>query len=125
MGRYEVQVLDSYNNLTYADGMAGSINGQYPPLVNAARKPGEWQSYDIFFEAPKFNGQQLASPAYVTVVWNGVLVQHRRQILGSTSPTMTVHGYTAHDAELPFSLQDHQHPVRFRNVWVRRLAELK
>jgi hypothetical protein len=125
MGRYEVQVLDSYDNLTYADGMAGSIYGEYPPLVNAARKPGEWQSYDIIFEAPKFNGPLNVAPAYVTVIWNGVLVQHRRPLMGSTSPTMTVHAYTPHDAELPFSLQDHQHPVRFRNVWVRRLTDVK
>jgi hypothetical protein len=123
MGFYEIQVLDSYENLTYADGQAASIYGEYPPLVNAARKPGEWQTYDIVFEAPRFNGSVLVKPAYATVIWNGVLVQHRRPLMGRTSATMTVHNYTPHDAELPFTLQDHSHPVRYRNIWVRRLAE--
>jgi hypothetical protein len=122
MGFYEVQLLDSFENLTYADGMAGSIYGEYPPLVNAARKPGEWQTYDIIFEAPKFKGTTLVTPAYATVLWNGVLVHHRRALMGRTSATMTVHGYTAHDPELPFTLQDHSHPVRFRNIWVRKLT---
>ena len=91
--------------------------------MNAAKKPGEWQTYDIIFEAPKFNGQMAVQPAYVTVIWNGVLVQHRRALSGPTSPTRTVHAYAAHAAELPFTLQDHAHPVRYRNVWVRRLAD--
>jgi hypothetical protein len=122
MGRYEVQVLDSFENLTYADGQAASIYGEYPPLVNAARPPGEWQTYDIVFEAPKFNGTTLVAPAYITVIWNGVLVHHRRPIMGSTSATATPHAYTAHDPELPLTLQDHAHPVRYRNIWIRRLA---
>lgn len=122
MGRYEIQVLDSFENVTYADGQAAAIYGEYPPLVNAARKPGEWQTYDIVFEAPKFNGPLLVSPAYATVIWNGVLVQHRRPIMGPTSATRTVHAYVAHDAELPLTLQDHAHPVHYRNVWIRRLA---
>jgi len=122
MGKYEVQVLDSYDNVTYADGQAGSIYGEYPPLVNAAKKPGEWQYYDIVFEAPKFNGQTVVAPAYVTVFWNGVLVQHRRPVMGATSATHTVHAYTPHDAEMPLTLQDHSHPVRYRNIWIRRLA---
>jgi hypothetical protein len=122
MGRYEVQVLDSYDNVTYADGQAASIYGEYPPLVNAARKPGEWQTYDIVFEAPRFNGQTLVAPAYVTVFWNGVIVHNRRPIMGSTSATRTPHAYTAHDPELPFTLQDHSHPVRYRNIWVRKLT---
>jgi 3-keto-disaccharide hydrolase len=122
MGRYEVQVLDSYENVTYADGQAASIYGEYPPLVNAARKPGEWQAYDIVFEAPKFNGTTLVAPAYVTVFWNGVLVQHRRPVMGSTSATTTQHAYAPHDPELPLTLQDHSHPVHYRNIWIRRLA---
>ena len=122
MGRYEVQVLDSFENVTYADGQAAAIYGEYPPLVNAARRPGEWQTYDIVFEAPKFNGAMVVSPAYVTVFWNGVLVHHRRPLMGSTSATTTVHQYTPHDPELPLTLQDHSHPVRYRNVWIRRLA---
>jgi hypothetical protein len=122
MGVYEVQVLDSYDNVTYADGQAGSIYGEYPPLVNVAKKPGEWQYYDIVFEAPRFNGPTLVSPAYATVIWNGVVVQHRRPLMGRTSATRTQHGYTPHDPELPLTLQDHSHPVRFRNVWIRRLG---
>lgn len=122
MDRYEVQVLDSYENVTYADGQAAAIYGEYPPLVNAARKPGEWQTYDIVFEAPKFNGPTLLAPAYITVFWNGVLVQHRRPVMGSTSATTTQHSYTPHDSELPLVLQDHAHPVHYRNIWIRRLA---
>lgn len=122
MGRYEVQVLDSYDNVTYADGHAASIYGEYPPLVNAARKPGEWQTYDVVFEAPKFDGERLVSPAYLTVFWNGLIVHNRRPVMGSTSATRTPHGYTAHDPELPFTLQDHSHPVRYRNIWVRKLT---
>jgi 3-keto-disaccharide hydrolase len=122
MGKYEVQVLDSYENVTYADGQAASIYGEYPPLVNVAKKPGEWQAYDIIFEAPKFNGTMTVAPAYVTVLWNGVLVHHRRPIMGPTSATATVHQYTPHDPELPLTLQDHNHPVRYRNVWIRRLG---
>ncbi len=122
MGRYEVQVLDSFENVTYADGQAAAIYGEYPPLVNAAMRPGEWQTYDIIFEAPKFNGSIAVAPAYVTVLWNGVIVQHRRPIMGSTSAIATVHQYTPHDPELPLTLQDHSHPVRYRNVWIRRLA---
>ena len=84
MGRYEVQVLDMYNNRTYADGGAGSLYGQWPPLVSAPRPPGEWQTYDIIFEAPRFEGDKLVKPAFVTVFWNGVLVQHRKELVGST-----------------------------------------
>lgn len=122
MDFYEVQILDSYQSLTYADGQVGAIYGEYPPLVNAARKPGEWQTYDIIFEAPKFNGATLVAPAYVTAILNGVLVQHRRPVMGRTSATTTVHAYLPHDAELPLMLQDHNHPVRYRNVWIRRLT---
>jgi Domain of Unknown Function (DUF1080) len=122
MGRYEVQVLDSFENVTYADGQAASIYGEYPPLVNVARPPGEWQTYDIIFEAPIFKGATLVKPAYISVIWNGVLVHHKRPVMGSTSATMTQHAYTAHDAELPLTLQDHSNPVRYRNVWIRRLT---
>jgi hypothetical protein len=120
MDRYEIQILDSFNNRTYADGMAASIYGDTPPQVNVARQPGEWQTYDIVFEAPRFKGDQLLSPAYVTVIWNGVLVHNRRVVNGPTSP-LTMHQYIAHEAELPLVLQNHGNPVRFRNVWVRRL----
>ena len=108
------------HNRTYGRQL-GAIYGEYPPLVNVARSPGEWQTYDIVFEAPRFNGATLVSPAYATVFLNGVLVQPRRQILGHTSATTTPHAYTATAAELPLLLQDHGSPVRFRNIWIRRL----
>ena len=120
MGRYEVQILDGYNNITYADGMTAAIYGQYPPLVNACRKPGEWQTYDIFFVAPRFEGEKLISPAYMTVVHNGVLVHHHVELLGQT-----VHrrlpSYKPHPPKGPVRLQDHGSPVRFRNIWIREL----
>jgi hypothetical protein len=120
MSRYEIQVLDSYQDLTYADGQAASMYGQYPPLVNAMRKPGEWQTYDIFFEAPKFEGEKLIKPAYVTVIHNGILVHHRQAYLGTT-PHAKNGVYKAHGDEEPLSLQNHGSPVRYRNIWVRRL----
>ncbi len=123
MGLYEVQILDSYDNVTYADGQLGAIYGEYPPLVDVARKPGEWQTYDIVFRAPRFDGTTLVSPAYATVILNGVLVQDHRRIMGWTSATMTPHTYMPTDPELPLLLQDHNFPVRFRNIWIRRLED--
>ncbi len=120
MGRYEVQVLDSWNNATYADGQAGSVYGWWPPLVNAARKPGEWQTYDIFFEAPRFKDGALSRPAYVTVMHNGVLVQHHTEI-GGPMAHRVVRKYQAHEAEEPLGLQNHNTKVRFRNIWARKL----
>jgi hypothetical protein len=120
MGRYEIQVLESEKNLTYADGQAASIYGQWPPLVNASRPEGEWNVYDIFFEAPKFEGDKLIEPAYVTVIHNGVLVHHRQAILGRAIHRR-VASYSAHGPEEPLSLQDHGRPVRYRNIWVRKL----
>ncbi|MCC6364960.1 MAG: DUF1080 domain-containing protein [Bryobacterales bacterium] len=120
MNRYEIQVLDSYHNLTYADGQAGAIYGQWPPLVNAARKPGEWQSYDIVFEAPKFEGGRLVKPAYATVFLNGVLLHNRKEIIGRMAHRV-VGTYAPHAAEEPLGLQDHDTPVRYRNIWVRRV----
>ena len=120
MSLYEVQVLDSHGNVTYADGQAGAMYGQYPPLVNACRPPGEWQSYDIIFEAPRFDGDRLLKPAYVTVLQNGVLLHHRRAYLGPMRNKKLTH-YTPHAAELPLMLQSHHNPVRYRNIWVRRL----
>jgi hypothetical protein len=121
MGRYEVQVLDMYNNRTYADGGAASLYGQWPPLVSAPRPPGEWQTYDIIFEAPRLDGDKVIKPAYATVIWNGVLAQHRQELKGPTAHR-TEPKYVAHAAELPLTLQDHSNPVRYRNVWIRRLA---
>lgn len=121
MGRYEIQVLDSYNNPTYADGGAGSIYGQWPPLVNASRGPGQWQSYDIVLEAPKFENGKLAKPAYVTIFHNGVLVHHHQEIIGQMAHR-AIRPYEPHEAEEPLALQDHDVPVRYRNIWVRRLT---
>ncbi len=120
MGRYEIQVLDSYNNITYADGQAAAIYGQYPPLVNASRKPGQWQTYDIVFEAPVFDGERVVKPAYVTVFHNGVLVHHRQAFLGPMRHR-TLTRYEPHEPEGPLMLQSHGNPVRYRNIWIRRL----
>ena len=121
MGLYEIQVLDSHDNRTYADGQAGAMYGQWPPLVNAARKPGEWQTYDIVFEAPRFENGKLVKPAFQTVFWNGVLVHNRKEAIGATV-YRRVAQYTVHAPELPLMIQDHANPVRFRNVWIRRLG---
>jgi 3-keto-disaccharide hydrolase len=121
MSRYEIQVLDSWNNLTYADGQAGAIYGQYPPLVNASRKPGEWQSFDIVFEAPNFEAGKVAKPAYATVFHNGVLVHHRQALIGQMAHKI-IKPYEPHGPEEPFMLQDHDVPVRYRNIWIRRLT---
>lgn len=122
MRTYEVQVLDSYENPTYPDGQAGAIYGEYPPLVNASRKPGEWQTFDIVFRAPRFRpDSSLASPARFTVFHNGVLVQNDVALLGPTSH-MRRNPYTAHADRLPILLQDHGDPVRYRNIWIRELT---
>ncbi len=120
MGLYEVQILDSYENISYADGQAGAIYGQYPPLVNASRPPGEWQSYDIIFEAPRFEDGQLTRPAFMTVFHNGILLHHRQELMGPMRHRRPTH-YEPHDPELPLMLQSHGNPVRYRNIWVRRL----
>lgn len=121
MGRYEIQILDSYNNITYSNGQAGSIYKQHIPLVNACRKPGEWQSYDIIFMAPHFDSEgDLVRPATVTVFHNGVLIQNHAEIKG----TIVYRGepkYNSHPEKLPLQLQDHGNPVSFRNIWIREL----
>jgi tetratricopeptide (TPR) repeat protein len=120
-GRYEVQVLDSWQNLTYADGQAGALYGQYPPLVNASRPPGQWQSYDITYRRPRFTAAgKVASPAILTVYHNGVLVQDHRALVGPTANGARP-PYERHPDRLRLGLQDHEHPVRFRNVWLRHL----
>jgi len=117
MRRYEIQVLDSWKAATYADGMVGAVYGQNPPSVNAARPPGEWQTYDITFIAPRFDERGgVLSPARITVLLNGVKVQEDFKFLGPTrwrKPS----SYEAHGPTGPVELQDHGHPVRFRNIW--------
>jgi prepilin-type processing-associated H-X9-DG protein len=121
MGLYEVQVLDSYHNVTYADGHAGAIFGQFPPLVNASRPPGEWQTYDIVFHRPQFDAAgHVVAPARMTVFQNGVLVQDNVALSGPTAYQRRP-PYQRHADALPIQLQDHGNPVRFRNIWARKL----
>jgi hypothetical protein len=123
MGLYEVQVLDSYQNDTYPDGQAASIYGQYPPLVNACRPPGEWQTYDIVFRRPRFRPDGgLVSPARITVIHNGILVQDGVEPWGPTAWLQHI-PYSAHPDKLPLGFQDHGNPVRYRNIWLRELPE--
>ncbi len=118
--RYELQVLDNYDNKTYSNGQAGSIYKQSRPLVNVCRKPGEWQTYDVIYTEPVFNGKgELVTPAYITVIQNGVVVQNHTEIKGGTEyiglPSYKPHGM------LPLYLQDHGDAVSFRNIWIREM----
>jgi hypothetical protein len=129
-GMYEVQVLDSFQAKTYPDGQAASIYGQVPPLVNASKPPGEWQTYDIIFESPRWNEQnELIKKACVTVIHNGVVAHHRYEFAGATDgisrevPWKTLPKYTPHPPEVFIALQDHNNPVRYRNIWIRTLGE--
>jgi hypothetical protein len=130
-GMYEVQILDSYQAKTYPDGQAGAIYGQSPPLVNASKPPGEWQTYDIIFESPRWNEQgELVKKALVTVLQNGVVVQNRYEFAGITDgitrevPWKTLSKYgRPHPPEVFIELQYHNNPLRFRNVWIRKLGE--
>jgi len=119
-GSYEVQVFESSRNLIYADGQAGAIYGQYPPLVNPARDPGEWQVYDIIFSPPHFEYGRLETPAYVTVFENGVVIHNHTGIMGDTGHRILPH-YVDHGPRGPIRLQDHGDLVRYRNIWVRAL----
>lgn len=124
MGRYEVQILDSYDNKTYFDGQAGSLYKTKPPLVNACRKPGEWQTYDIIFHAPKFDAHgTLLKPADITVLHNGVLVQDHTQLLGTTAYEEPP-SYKPHGEREPIQIQFHGNPVRFRNIWLREIPDI-
>lgn len=121
MGRYEMQILDSHDNETYANGQLGSIYKQYPPLANPARKPGQWQSYDIIFIAPRFHEDgSLESPARITAFLNGVLIQYDSELFGPTT-WRGLPEYQSHPEKLPLSIQDHQDFVSFRNIWIREL----
>jgi hypothetical protein len=123
--QYECQVLDSYQNKTYADGSAAAIYGQYPPLVNAMRPPGHWETYDIVWTAPRFDADgKLLSKARETVFHNGVLVQNNVELTGPTGWINRI-PYRAHPERMPIALQDHGNPVRFRNIWVRELGNLR
>jgi len=121
MNSYELQILDSYDNKTYFDGQCASLYKQWPPLVNACRKPGQWQTYEVIFEAPKFDAAgKLLKPAYMTVLHNGVVVQNHAELLGK-SAWDEAPKYVAHPDKMPLHLQFHGNPVRFRNIWVREL----
>jgi hypothetical protein len=121
MDLYEVQVLDCYGNTTYADGMTAAIYGQFPPAVNACRPPGEWQTYDIVFHRPRFEADgKLLAPARMTVFHNGILVHECAVLTGPTAHKARP-PYKMHADQLPISLQDHDHPVRYRNIWLREL----
>jgi hypothetical protein len=121
MSLYELQVLDSYESRTYSNGQAGSIYKQHPPLVNAMKAPGEWNTYDVIFTAPKFNADgMLVTPARVTVLHNGILVQNNVELKGPTE-YIGIPNYKAHATEMPLELQDHGDLVSFRNIWVRKL----
>ncbi|HMG67731.1 MAG TPA: DUF1080 domain-containing protein [Chitinophagaceae bacterium] len=121
MGLYELQVLDNYNNRTYSNGQAGSIYKQSMPLVNVCRPPGEWQTYDILFTAPRFNNDStVKSPARITVFQNGVLVQNNFALWGGTE-YIGIPVYKMHADKLPLALQDHGNPVCYRNIWIREL----
>ncbi|XZE34791.1 3-keto-disaccharide hydrolase [Pirellulaceae bacterium SH501] len=125
MGIYELQVLDSYQNKTYSDGQAGAIYKQTPPLANAMRKPGEWNTYDIFWTAPRFKEDgSLLSPAYITAMHNGVLILNHFELKGDT-PFNRPPAYKKHKDKGPITLQDHGNPVRFRNIWVRNLEPVE
>jgi hypothetical protein len=128
-GMYEVQLLDSFNNPTYPDGQCGAIYGQTPPLVNASRPPGTWQTYDVIFESPRWDDEgQLTRPAAVTVIHNGIVLHHRREYLGATDgvggvPHKALAEYKQrHGPEVFIELQDHGNPMRFRNIWIRPLG---
>ena len=126
MGTYEIQVLDSYENVTYPDGQAGSLYGRSKPLVNACRPQGQWQSYDVIFHRPIFDSKgNVKKQATFTVLHNGVLIQDHYSLTGGThwEGPHSVIDYYAHDDKLPLSLQDHGNPVRFRNIWIRELED--
>jgi len=121
MGRYELQILDCFENQTYPDGQAAAIYGQWPPLVNACRPPGQWQTYDVVWVGPRFDAAgKFEAPATITVMHNGVFV-HNRLTLNGPTPHRAVAAYQAHPPKGPLKLQDHGNPVRFRNIWVRPL----
>jgi len=123
MDRYEVQVLESHTNVTYPDGQAGALYGQTPPLVNASTPQGEWQSYDIIFEAPKYEDGKLKSPAYITVIHNGVVLHHRKEYHGPSVYRRIAKYPNKHPEKAPIRFQWHSDPIEYRNIWVRPLDQ--
>ena len=123
MCKYEVQVLNCYNNRTYADGMTAAMYGQYPPMVNACRKPGQWQSFDIHFKAPLFKDGKLVSGAYVTVYLNNVLVHDNAMYMGPSVWRRVATYNKPHAPKAPISLQAHGSPVKYRNIWAAPLTK--
>ncbi len=123
-GVYEIQVLDSYNNPTYPDGQCGGLYGQSPPLVNASKAPGQWQSYDIIFESPRWDkDSKIMKKASVTLIHNGVLLHHKKEYAGTTPHRANGNYDRPHPAEMYIELQDHNNPMRFRNIWLRSIGE--
>ena len=125
MGTYEIQILDSYQAETYHDGQAGAIYKQTPPMANAMRAPGQWNTYDIIWTAPRFNEDgSLKSPAFMTAIHNGVVIQNHFELLGDT-PYNRPPAYKQHAPKGPLSIQDHNNPVKFRNIWVREISPVQ
>jgi hypothetical protein len=123
--RYEIQILDSFENKTYFDGQCGAIYKQSPPMVNVCRKPGEWQAYDIIYTAPRFgDDKKLVTPAYVTVMQNGVVIHNHFEIKGNTWFDRKA-AYTYHDFKQPIHLQFHGNPIMFRNIWIREFKAIE
>lgn len=123
MDLYEVQIQESHKNVTYADGQAGALYGQTPPLVNASTAQGEWQSYDILFTAPRYSAKGMVEPAYVTVVHNGVVIHQHQQFYGATTWRKIAQYPATHKKKAPIRLQWHGDPIEFRNVWIRPLGQ--
>ncbi|MBK1856171.1 DUF1080 domain-containing protein [Verrucomicrobiaceae bacterium 5K15] len=123
MDRYEVQVMESHTNVTYADGQAGALYGQTPPLVNASAPQGEWQSYDIIFEAPVYGEDGMKTPAYITVIHNGVVVQQHQKYYGPTVFRKVASYPKTHPEKAPIQFQWHGDPIEYRNIWVRELKK--
>jgi hypothetical protein len=125
MGHYEIQVLDSYENLTYPDGQSGALYGRHKPLVNASRPPGEWQSFDVIFHRPRFEEGKVVERATFTLLYNGVLIQDHTELSGGTGwlGPHAISDYAPHGDKGSIELQDHGNPVLFRNIWVRKLED--
>lgn len=123
MGKYEVQVLACYENQTYPDGQAGGMYGQFPPLVNSSAKKGEWNSYDIVFKAPRYEGEKVIEPAKLTLFHNGVLLHNAKEYYGPTQHKKLASYPAKHPETGPLSLQDHKDPIQYRNMWVREVRD--